>query len=57
MTLNRPVPQGRKGQALGPGAGVNGINALGLNQHVAIANCQVKEIHLIDLGRGVGMAL
>lgn len=55
MTRNRPVPQGRTGQALGPGFGVNGINAMGLNQHVALDIHHAQEIHF--LGLGVGMAL
>ena len=57
MTLNRPVPQGWKSQPWGPGFGVNGINASGLDQHVALAIHKVKEIHFLGLCRGVGMAL
>ena len=57
MPLNRPVPQGRKGQALGPGFGVNGLNASGLEQHVALAIHQVQEIYFLGLGRGVGVAM
>ena len=57
MPLNRPVPQSWKSQALGPGFGVNGINASGLDQHVALAIHQVQEIHFLGLCRGVGVAL
>ena len=57
MPLNRPLPQSWKSQALGPGFGVNGINASGLDQHVSLAIHQVQEIHFLGLGRGVGVAL
>ena len=57
MPLNSPVPHGRKGQVLGPGFGVNGINASGLDQHVALAIHLVQEIHFLGVGRGVGVAL
>ena len=53
--LQQTSTPGRKGQVLGPGFGIDGINASGLDQHVALAIHMVKEIHFLGLCRGVGM--
>ena len=37
MTLRRPVAQGRKRQALGPGFSIDRINPSGLDQHVSFS--------------------
>ena len=55
MIPTRPLSQGRKRHALTPRFGVNGINALGLDQQVAVAIHEVKEIPLLNLRGGVCM--
>ena len=48
MTLRRPVAQGRKRQALGPGCSIDRINPSGLDQHFSFSINKIEEVFFLD---------